>query len=110
MTSFRAPWNLALLAALAVLTAFGFFSIPAGNVLPIRWGFDLTVTEWAARNFALLQMPVAVLLIWLVCWLFLRFGNAERVVRNQRTVAGLLPVVTGLFTAIQLAIVLAGMR
>lgn len=110
MTAFRAPWNLALLAALAVLTIVGFVSIPSGKVLPIRWGFDLTVTEWAARDFALLQMPGAVLLIWLVCWLFLRFGNAARVARNQRTVAGVLPVVTGLFTGVQLAIVIAGMR
>ncbi len=110
MTAFRAPWNLALLAALIVLTIIGFVSIPSGKVLPIRWGLDLSVTEWAARDFALLQMPVAALLIWLVCWLFLRFGNAERVVRNQRTVAGVLPIVTGLFAGVQLAIVLTGMR
>jgi len=110
MTAFRAPWNLALLAALVALTAFGFFTIPSGKVLPIRWGFDLGVTEWAGRDFALLQMPLAAALIWAVCWLFLGFGNAARVVRNERTVAGVLPVVTALFTGVQLAIVLAGMR
>ena len=110
MTAFRAPWNLALLAALAVLTIVGFVGIPSGEVLPIRWGLDLTVTEWAVRDFALLQMPSAALLVWLVCWLFLRFGNAERVVRNERTVAGVLPLATALFTAVQLAIVYAGLR
>lgn len=110
MTAFRALWNLGLLAALAVLTIVGFASIPSGEVLPIRWGFDLTVTEWAVRDFALLQMPAAAALIWLVCWLLLRFGNAARAARNERTVAGVLPVVTALFTGIQLAIVYAGLR
>lgn len=110
MTAFRAPWNLALLAALVGLTIFGFATIPSGKVLPIRWGFDLSVTESAGRDFALLQMPLAAALIWLVCWLFLRFGNAARVVRNERTVALVLPVITALFAAVQLAIVLAGQR
>ena len=110
MTAFRAPWNLALLAALMALAAVGFVNIPAGKVLPIRWGLDLGVTEWAGRDFALLQMPLAALLVWGVCWLFLRFGNASRAARNERTVALVLPVVTALFTGIQLAIVLAGTR
>ena len=94
MHAFRSPLNLALLAALLVLTGVGFVRISAGTVLPIRWGLDLSVTQWAQRDFALLQMPAAALLVWAVCWLFLRFGNAGRVVRNERTVALVLPVVT----------------
>ena len=110
MTAFRSPLNLALLVALALLTGYGFARIGAAAVLPIRWGIDLSVTQWAPRDFALLQMPLATLLIWGVCWLFLRFGNAERVVRNERTVAIVLPVVTALFAGAQLAIVLAGLQ
>ena len=110
MHAFRSPLNLALLAALLVLTGVGFVRISAGTVLPIRWGLDLSVTQWAQRDFALLQMPAAALLVWAVCWLFLRFGNAGRVVRNERTVALVLPVVTALFAGVELAIVLAGTR
>ena len=109
MTAFRAPWNLALLATLAVLTIVGFVSIPSGKVLPIRWGFDLTVTEWAARDFALLQMPAAALLVWGVVWLFLRFGNQERAARNAASMKFVLPAVTALFLAAQVAIVTAGL-
>lgn len=110
MTSFRSPLNLALLGALAVATVTGFVLIPAGKVLPIRWGLDLAVIESAERNFALLQMPLAALLIWGVCWAFLRFGNAERALRNTRTVALVLPLATGLFIAIQAVIVASGLR
>jgi hypothetical protein len=109
MTVFRAPWNLALLAALVALTIIGFFGIPSGKVLPIRWGFDLTVTEWAARDFALLQMPLAALLVWGVVWLFLRFGNRERAARNAASMRFILPAVTALFLAAQVAIVTAGL-
>jgi hypothetical protein len=109
MTAFRAPWNLALLATLAVLTIVGFVSIPSGKVLPIRWGLDLTVTEWAARDFALLQMPAAALLVWGVVWLFLRFGNQERAARNAASMKFVLPTVTALFLAAQVAIVTAGL-
>jgi hypothetical protein len=110
MTAFRSPLNLALLAALVILTGAGFLLIAADKVLPIRWGFDLSVTESAPRNFALLQMPIAALLIWGVCWAFLRYGNAERVVRNAGTVAIVLPLVTGLFVAVQALILWSGLN
>lgn len=109
MTVFRAPLNFALLATLVVLTVVGFFSIPSGKVLPIRWGFDLSVTEWAARDFALIQMPAAALLVWGVVWLFLRFGNEERAARNAASMRFILPAVTALFLAAQVAIVTAGL-
>ncbi len=110
MTAFRSPLNLALLAALAIATIAGFLLIPADKILPIRWGFDLSVMDSAPRNFALLQMPLAALLIWGVCWAFMRYGNAERVIRNTRTVAIVLPLVTVLFVAIQALIVTSGLR
>ena len=110
MHAFRSPLSLALLAALLVVTATGFLLIEPGRILPIRWGFDLSVTDTAPRNFALLQMPVAALLIWGVCWVFLRFGNAERAARNVRTVAVVLPLVTTLFLAVQALIVASGLR
>lgn len=110
MDAFRSPLNLALLAALLVLTAAGFLLIGPDTILPVRWGFDLSVTDTAPRTYALLQMPGAALLIWGVCWAFLRFGNAERAARNVRTVALVLPLVTLLFLAVQAAIVVSGLR
>lgn len=110
MTAFRSPLNLALLAALLLATAIGFLTIGADEVLPVRWGFDLSATETAPRNSALLQMPLGALLIWGVCWAFLRYGNAERSARNSRTVELVLPVVTALFLAVQAIILYHGMR
>lgn len=110
MTVFRSPLSLALLLAIAVATASGFLLISPDKILPIRWGFDLAVTQSAPRNVALLQMPAATVLLWGVCWAFLRFGNAERAGRNTRTVALILPIVTALFLVVQVLIAASGLR
>ncbi len=109
MTPLRQPHNLALLVAVIALAVAGFVLIPADAVLPIRWGFDLSVTDSAQRNAALLQMPVATLLLWGICAAFLRFGSEARRARNQRTVAFLLPLVTAVFAVVAAAMLLAGL-
>jgi len=103
------PYNLALLVLVIGLAVAGFLLVPADAVLPIRWGFDLSVTESATRNVALLQMPVAAVLLWGVCFAFLRFGSEEQRQKRTRTVAVLLPIVTGLFALIAGAILVAGL-
>ena len=105
----RQPYNLALFALVMGLAAAGFLRVPADAVLPIRWGFDLSVTDSAPRNTALLQMPVATMLLWGVCFAFLRFGSEERRQKRTSTVAVLLPVVTALFALIAAAILAAGL-
>ena len=110
MHELRSPLNLALFAALLIATATGFLLIEPDKILPIRWGFDLSVTDSAPRNFALLQMPVAALLVWGVCWAFFRFGNPERAERNRRTMRVVLPLATALFVAVQALIVWSGGR
>lgn len=110
MSVFRSPLSLALLAALVAAAIAGFVLIPADAILPIRWGLDLAPTETASRNFALLQMPLGALLVWGVVWLFLRFGNQERAARSAARMTYILPAVTALFLAAQVAIVTSGLR
>jgi hypothetical protein len=105
----RQPHNIALFVLVMGLAVAGFLLVPADAVLPIRWGFDLSVTDSAPRTTALLQMPVATVLVWGVCFAFLRFGSEERREKHTRTIAILLPAVTALFALIAGATLVAGL-
>jgi hypothetical protein len=109
MIRFRAPGNLILVAILAVATAAGYLLIASGTNLPVRWGFDLQPTATLQRDLALLQMPIATVVIWGLFLAVERFGNADRRPSQIATLNWTLTGVTALLAAVQIAIVVIGM-
>ena len=102
------PLNLALLAALVLITVAGFLLIPDAKQLPVRWGLDGQVVSTLPRNLALIQMPIATAAIWALIYAVQRWGNSERRAGAAATLRMILPGVTTLFLIIQLLIVLVG--
>ncbi|MBI4922775.1 MAG: hypothetical protein HY834_13595 [Devosia nanyangense] len=109
MIRFRSPLNLALLVLGALTTIAGYLLIAPGVDLPVRWGLDLQPTATLTRNLALLQMPVAVAVIWAIFVAVRRFGNTERQPARIGTLNWTLTGVTALLVAVQLAIVVIGL-
>lgn len=109
MIRFRSPLNLALVALGVAATIAGYLLIPAGVDLPVRWGLDLQPTATLTRNLALLQMPVAVAVIWAIFVAVDRYGKADRQPARIRTLNWTLTGVTALLVAVQIAIVVVGM-
>ena len=110
MIHLRTPLNLALLAIGVLATLAGYLLVPAGTMLPVRWGLDLQPTQLLPRNIALLQLPGAVALVWLLLWLAARYGNKARQARQVRALNIILPALTGVLVAVQVAMVIVGMR
>ena len=108
MPNFRSPLNLALLAALVVITIAGFLLIPGDKQLPVHWGLGGDVTATMGRNIALLQMPIAAALIWAIFFAISRMGNAQRRAGQAVVLRWGFPVLTALFALVQLVIVLVG--
>ncbi len=104
------PLNLALGAILALTTIAGYLLVPPGAMLPVRWGLDLQPSQFAPKNWALLQMPAGVAIIWGLLWLAARFGNKDRQAQQARALEIIVPVLTGLLAVIQIAMVVIGMR
>jgi hypothetical protein len=102
------PLNLALLAALVLVTVAGFLLIPDGKQLPTHWGLDGHVDSTLPRNLALIQMLVATALVWAVVGVIGRLGNSSRGAGAAYALRLILPGLTTLFLIIQLAIVLLG--
>ena len=97
------------LAGLAVLaTVAGVILIPADRQVPVRWGLDGSVTATAPKLLGLLQMPVAIAVVWLLFLAIGRYGNAERDAVRARTLSIALPVLTGVMAAVQVLIVVSG--
>jgi hypothetical protein len=60
------------------------------------------------RNLALIQMPIATAVVWIIVALINRFGNSGRGAGAAYGLKLILPGLTALFLVIQLAIVLIG--
>ena len=103
------PLNLTLLAILIVATIAGFVLIPNGTLLPVHWQLSGLVDASLPRNFALIQMPIATLAVWVIAYAINRWGNAGRGAGAAFAMRIILPGLTTLFTLIQLVIVLIGL-
>lgn len=104
----NAPLNLALLAALILLTVAGFLLIPDAKQIPVRWALDGQVVATLPRNLGLIQMPIASAAIWALVYAVNRWGNSERRAGAAAALRMILPGVTTLFLIIQLLVVLIG--
>jgi hypothetical protein len=102
------PLNLAFVAALIAITVAGFLLLPADRQLPVRWALDGHPGATLPRNLALLQMPTATALIWLVVYAVSRFGNDQRRAGAERVLRLIAPALAVLFVLVQLIIVLLG--
>lgn len=109
MIRFRSPLNLALVVLGVVATIAGYLLIAPGADLPVRWGLDLQPTASLTRNLALLQMPLAMAVIWAIFVAVDRFGNTQRQTSRIKTLNWTLTGVTTLLVAVQLAIVVIGL-
>lgn len=107
-TAMRTPLNVTLLGLVVVVTVAGFLLIPDGRQLPVHWGLDGHVDATLPRNLALLQMPLATALVWLITWAINRWGNSGRSAGAAAGLRLILPGLTTLFLVIQLLIVLLG--
>ena len=108
MIHFRTPLNLLVLLIGVVATLAGFLLIPADAILPVHFNVYGQPDNSMPRNFALLQMPLVVLAIWVIFWAIQRFGNAERQAASASMLNAALPATTGLMVLIQVLIVLLG--
>ncbi len=109
MVELRTPLNLALVGLLLAITVAGFFLIPAGLDLPIRWGLDGHVTATMRRTWALLQMPIATALIYGIVYLVTTRGTAQTRPSTAIVLHWAMPLLTALFGLVQLLIVLTGL-
>jgi uncharacterized membrane protein len=108
MIRFRTPLNLLILLIGVAATLAGFLMIPADAILPVHFNIYGQPDNSMPRNFALLQMPLVVLAIWVIFWAIQRFGNPERQAASASMLNVALPAVTGLMVLIQVLIVLMG--
>jgi len=109
VTELRSPLNLLPVVVLIALTAFGFVEVPAGLDLPVHWGLGGEVTATMARNWALLQMPLATAIVWGVFYLIGTSGTATKRASTAIVLRWGLPVLSTLFALVQLVIVLTGL-
>ena len=108
MNALRNPLNLLLLALVVIVTIAGFLLIPDGKQLPVHWQLSGQVDSTLPRNLALIQMPIATIVVWAIVALINRFGNTGRGAGAAYGLKLILPGLTALFLLIQLAIVLIG--
>jgi hypothetical protein len=109
VSNLRSPLNLALLAILIAITVWGYLDVPLGLDLPVHWGLDGSVTTTMPRNWALAQMPIACAIVWGVFYLIATSGTAARRRSTAVVLAWGLPILTALFAAVELVIVLIGL-
>ena len=107
--SLKSPLSLIFLTALAALTVLGYLQIPPDLVLPVRWGLHGEVTSTLPRNLALLQMPLAALLVWIIVAIIGRSGTALRRPGTAIVLRWAVPLLTAVFALVQLLIVLVGL-
>ena len=109
MIQFRSPRNLALLALGLVATLAGYLLIAPGVALPTRWGLDLQPTSYLPRNTALLQMPAAIAVIWVIYFAVDRWGSKDRQPSRVKSLNWVLTGVTGFLVAVQILTVIIGL-
>jgi hypothetical protein len=108
MNPVRQPLNLVLLALLVLVTAAGVLLIPADSLVPVHWQLSGQVDAALPRNYALIQMPIATLAIWLLAYAIHRWGNSGRGAHAAAAIRLIIPGLTILFLLTQLLIVLTG--
>lgn len=109
MIRFFSPLNLAILATLALVTVAGFLFVPAEIALPVHWGAN-GVADWhLPRNWALLQMPAAIAMIWAIFWLAQRFGRKGSPAAAAAVLNVAVPAITALLVLVQVLVVLIGL-
>ncbi|MBT1155816.1 SdpI family protein [Aminobacter anthyllidis] len=101
--------NLALAAALVVVTLAGYLLVPAGMPLPIHWGPSGEADAFWPRNTALLLAPVAVVVLSALLAVIGNRAGPEQMASSKHAFATVIPVMTGLMLAIQSSIVLIGL-
>jgi uncharacterized membrane protein len=99
------PFNHLLLSLIAVTTIAGFLSIPADAQLPIHFGVFGQPDRFAGRDDALLLMPAFGLGMLLLFWAISRFARPERLEGGRHVMSATLPVVLGIFLALQVVLV-----
>lgn len=109
MIRFASPLKLILLALLAVVTLAGFILIPQATGLPVHWNVAGEADIVLDRNWALLQMPATVAIIWAIFWAIERFGGEARREAAAAVLNVALAAITGLMVLIQGVIVLVGL-
>jgi uncharacterized membrane protein len=97
--------NVLLTAALAAATVAGFVLVPAGRDLPVHWGVTGAADGFLPRDVALLLLPAIAALV-LVVLLWSRKGDAAA--GGRYALAAAIPMLLGLFVALQVAIVMIG--
>ena len=106
MNPVRQPLNLVLLALVIIVTLAGFLLIAADRLVPVHWQLSGQVDTALPRNYALLQMPIATIVIWILAYAIHRWGNTGRGAQAAAVIRLIIPGLTTLFLAIQLLIVL----
>jgi hypothetical protein len=76
----------------------------------VHWGLDGAVTATMPKLLALLQMPVAALLVWGLIAIIGRSGTAERRPSTAIVLRYAVPILTAIFALAQLVIVLSGLH
>ena len=108
MSPVRQPLNLVLLALVIIVTIAGFLLIADGKLVPVHWQLSGQVDSSLPRNYALIQMPMATIAIWLLAYAIDRWGNRGRGVQAAAVIGMIIPGLTTLFLLVQLLIVLVG--
>jgi hypothetical protein len=108
MNPVRQPLNLLLLALVVIVTVAGFVLIPGDKLVPVHWQLSGQVDAALPRNYALIQMPIATLAVWLLAYAIHRWGNSGRGAHAAAAIRMIIPGLTVLFLLVQLLIVLSG--
>ncbi|QCI67316.1 SdpI family protein [Phreatobacter stygius] len=101
-------FNLALWAALAMVTLAGFVLVPANALLPVHWGPSGEADSFWPRNAALAIAPVMVAANAAIFALVGRFAPAEQLAAGKHVWAIVVPAISALALAVQGGIVLIG--
>jgi uncharacterized membrane protein len=109
MIRFFTPLRILLLIIALVATIAGFLLIPETLSLPIHWGIDGKVDATLPRNWALLQLPVLIAVLWTIFWAIGRFTSPEKREAARHVMEVALSAATGLVVLIQIIMVLAGL-
>jgi uncharacterized membrane protein len=108
MIRFRSPLNLVLLALGLVATVAGFLLIPADMALPGHWGLDGQPDLMLSRNWALLQVPAIVAVVWAIFWAIARWSGPERQQASTHVMNAALSALTAVFVLVQVLVLLVG--
>jgi uncharacterized membrane protein len=103
------PLRILLLVIVLVATVVGFAFIPETINLPVHWGVDGKVDATLPRNWALLQLPAIIAVVWAIFWAIGRFTSQEGREAARYVMDVALSAATGLIVLIQIIMVLAGL-